>query len=292
VRADVAISPYYLWAEPALGGGIDVTVAVMNVGAVAAQNVAVRIRAGNPVTGTLVYSGVVASLAPDSQELVRVRWRAPLSSRTVLYAWANPDRVLAETRSDNNLASLETTLNTVQRALQPGWNLVSFAVSPLSGTLPITRVQDVLASVGGAYDAVQWYDSADTADPWKIYNPAAPDYANDLHELACGQGFWVHMIQTKTFRLTGAPIVSQTIPLHSGFNLIGWPLTRSRNLPLALSSISGKYRSVWSYAGDGANPAWFRYAPGAPAWANNLSSLQAGKGYWIEVTQDCVWGIN
>jgi hypothetical protein len=165
--------------------------------------------------------------------------------------------------------------------------LVSFNVNPISGTLPITRVQDVLYSVAGGYDLVEYYDSTDAADPWKVYGPARPAYSNSLHTLRVGQGFWVHMLNEATWTLRGTPVTSLSIPLYVGWNMVGWPVRTDRTLPGALNGIAGKYVSVWAYPGGDADPPWRHYAPAAAPWANNLGQMEPGKGYWLEVTQNC-----
>jgi hypothetical protein len=34
---------------------------------------------------------------------------------------------------------------------------------------------------------------------------------------------------------------------------------------------------------------WHAYQPGAPAWANDLSMLEPGNTYWVNVSADCLW---
>ena len=182
----------------------------------------------------------------------------------------------------------DCTLTTAfSRALSVGWNLVSFNVNPISGTLPITRVQDVLASVAGAYGLVERYEGCDPADPWKVFNAAAPPEGNDLLELLPGQGFWLHMLTEATWTLQGTPITNLSIALCTGWNMVGWPLSSARALPTALDSVAGQYQSVWGYAGELADPPWRRYVPQAAPWTNSLVQLEPGGGYWIDVTEDC-----
>jgi len=49
-----------------------------------------------------------------------------------------------------------------------------------------------------------------------------------------------------------------------------------------LNSIAGKYTKVWTW--DGATQTWQLYDTAAPA-VSDLSSLQAGQGYWIQATE-------
>ncbi len=60
-------------------------------------------------------------------------------------------------------------------------------------------------------------------------------------------------------------------------------ITKLRDLS-ALAGIAGKYTVMYTYkAADTADP-WKLFAPSAPAYVNDLTSLEAGRGYWIYVT--------
>ncbi len=183
-----------------------------------------------------------------------------------------------------------TTLSIVrqfEQTLDPGWNLVSFDVNPLSDGEPVTQVGDVLASLAGSYDVVQYYDASDVADPWKLYDPQGLPGTNDLQALYPGQGFWVHMLTEDTWSLVGTPVESLEMALNAGWNMVGWPFRTPGSLPAALSSIEGSYASVWSYVGTPPEHPWLRYGADAPDWVNTLASLESGRGYWIYANEDC-----
>ena len=67
-----------------------------------------------------------------------------------------------------------------------GWNLIGWPSDD-------TRSIDVaLASIAGQYDVVYSYDAYNAGDPWSVYNPTAPPYANDLTQVGPGQALWIH----------------------------------------------------------------------------------------------------
>lgn len=72
-------------------------------------------------------------------------------------------------------------------AANGGWNLIGW---PSDDTRSVTAA---LASIGGKFDIVYSYNAYDTADPWKVYSPSAPAYANDLVQIATGQALWIHI---------------------------------------------------------------------------------------------------
>lgn len=68
------------------------------------------------------------------------------------------------------------------------------------------------------------------------------------------------------------------LPLDQGWRLISFPIQPSNPSPeAALSSIDGKYDSIWEYNPDAG---WSIYLPGG---ASDLSELGPGKGYWLKM---------
>jgi len=68
------------------------------------------------------------------------------------------------------------------------------------------------------------------------------------------------------------------IPLSAGWNLISLPIQPSDLTPgVVLSSIEGKYDSVWGYDSD---TGWSRYKPGSES---NLTELEPRIGYWLKM---------
>ena len=173
-----------------------------------------------------------------------------------------------------------------EAVLVPGWNLISIPVSPVS-----TAVTDVLASLAGSYDLVYAYDAFDTADPWKKYNVAMPPILNDLRDIDETMGFWIRVSGVLTLTVPGTLPISPTIPLRSGWNLVGYPSLVTRPVTQALASIAGQYDLVYAYeAADPADP-WKKYNVAMPPILNDLVAMAPGKGYWLRVAADCVWTV-
>jgi len=82
------------------------------------------------------------------------------------------------------------------------------------------------------------------------------------------------------------------IPLTSGWNLISIPVSpASTVITDVLSSIEGQYDLVYAYdAWDAADP-WKKYNTAAPPFLNDLTQMGPGWGYWIRVSEDCVWRV-
>ncbi len=163
--------------------------------------------------------------------------------------------------------------------LREGWNLISIP-RVLNGTSPDV----VLASIAGKYDLVHAWDASDPADPWKSYMPGL---GGDLTYISRGMGLWVHMTQAGTLTVEGETPTTTSIPLYTGWNLVGYPAGAARPVPEALASIAGKYTLVFEYDASAPNAPWRSYSPQVPDFANTLQAMRPGFGYWVKATQDC-----
>lgn len=110
-------------------------------------------------------------------------------------------------------------VQTMNCDLKPGWNLIS--VPLIVGGPP----EQVLKSINGSYDIVQWYDPSDANAPWKTYHPEKPQYMNTLHMINNIQGLWLHTNISGSLMLTITGIVPMetSILLKPGWNLVGYP---------------------------------------------------------------------
>ena len=77
---------------------------------------------------------------------------------------------------------------------------------------------------------------------------------------------------------------SKYIDLILGWNLVGYNSSTAQPIADALASIADKYISVWAFE----NGAWKVYNPAGPGFID-LTTMQPGYGYWINVTEPCRW---
>jgi hypothetical protein len=177
-----------------------------------------------------------------------------------------------------------TVYASVSLDLSLGWNLISLSLEPLD-----PAPEEVLASIAGDYDQVLAYDGCDAGDPWKRYSPGGGE--NDLVAMDVQRGYWVHTTSAVTLDLTGILPGAVDIPLCTGWNLVGYPAQDASLVTDALLSIDGQYTRVMTY--DTSDPAdsWKQYDDGAPAYANDLATMDPERGYWLRVTEDCAWTV-
>ncbi len=170
-----------------------------------------------------------------------------------------------------------------EKSLAVGWNLVSLPVIPEN-----TAITEVLSSIAGKYALVEAYDAEH--DTWRIYDPAMPPAANTLLTLDEATAFWIKMCEPATLQVPGLLPIYTEQRLFAGWNLVSYPASEPRTVADAFSSIAGKYTQVLRYE-PGESTAWKRYNVGIPPWANSLTQITSGWGYWVYVTQDCTLAI-
>ncbi len=90
-------------------------------------------------------------------------------------------------------------------------------VTATATTTPPPLVSQQLSPISSQLALVVYFNPADTNDPWKLYDPAAPPFVSDLQQLEIGRGYWVKLNQAATFTM-GAT----SLPLRPGWNLMGW----------------------------------------------------------------------
>jgi parallel beta-helix repeat protein len=164
--------------------------------------------------------------------------------------------------------------------LKSGWNLISIPF--IQGEQDMISVLD---SIDGLYDAVQWYDSSDPSDPWKIHVVGKP-FGNDLFELNETMGFWVHITQPgdTIFVYNGTqPASNQTIQLHTGWNMVGYPSLTSYNRTEGLNNLAfdSEVKAIWSYNTE--TQTWEEMGEG--------DSFEIGRGYWVLAMDEVVWQV-
>ncbi len=170
-----------------------------------------------------------------------------------------------------------------QVALAAGWNLVSLPATP-----PNTDPLAVFCSIADRLVSAFTYHESPQGSNWRIYSPAMPAYARTLTWIDETMGIWVQVDAACTWVCPGSTTSGVTIPLHAGWNLVGYPLATSQPVAQGLASIEGQYRQV--YAWDPTTPAdpWRVYDVESGPEASSLKTLDPAHGYWILTTEGCM----
>jgi hypothetical protein len=171
---------------------------------------------------------------------------------------------------------IDTNENIVGKYVIPlnsGWNLISIPLSQND-----TRISEVLKSIDDNYNIVQWYDAK--SGIWR-------SSSSSLTGINRTMGLWIHMKNTCNLSVAGALPKSTDIALYEGWNLVGYPSLKTRNLNDALSGIT--WRAVQQYDAFDANDPWKHNSTKKPNNLNDLEEMQSGRGYWVYITINDTW---
>jgi parallel beta-helix repeat protein len=164
--------------------------------------------------------------------------------------------------------------------LYQGWNLVSIPFIQLD-----TDLETVLNPISGSYDAVQWYNISDPSDNWKEYHISKP-FPNELDKINHTMGFWIHIIEPGGILMEYSgmlPTQNQSIPIHTGWNLIGYPSLTRHNRTNGLNTIT------YGTEIDALN--WYDSASKTWHIMNENDIFIPGRGYWLHSKIETTWEV-
>jgi parallel beta-helix repeat protein len=165
--------------------------------------------------------------------------------------------------------------------LYEGWNLIS-----IPSILSDTNLGVILNSIKGSYDSVQWYNVSDTSDPWKHNSTLKSFYLNDLDNIDHTMGFWIHITEPGgvLFQYPGTkPMENQSINIHPGWNLVGYPSLISHNRTSTLNNVTYgiDVDAIWTY--NAATQKWKEITAS--------DNFEVGRGYWVHSKVTKVWTV-
>ncbi len=90
-----------------------------------------------------------------------------------------------------------------------GWNLIGFPAG--EPRHPYTA----LSSIAGKWERIFGFDKFDEEDPWEVFDPVVPDWANDLRVMQPGRGYWLLVTEATTLEIRNQgppPVVAISAP--------------------------------------------------------------------------------
>ena len=160
--------------------------------------------------------------------------------------------------------------------LQHGWNLVAWtgAASP----------SDDAGAIVGRFDQILTYDAAEQA--FRRFSPGVP-FASDPGTMHLGGGVWIHVTavdgavwEQPAFR------EARSVPLHAGWNLVGWTGPSGTEVADAIAEIAPAVERLFTL--DSRAQRFRGFTPG-PASLRGAASLDYGDGVWVRVTRAVTW---
>jgi uncharacterized protein (TIGR03790 family) len=272
---DLTASPddiFFSNPRPNPGETIDIDAAVHNVGYFPAVNATVSFYLGGTPIGSRLATVIDGASTAVSMHL----------NTTGLNGWYDicvfadsPDEYYELDETNNVACSKIGVVTTYTIHLTPGHRFVSFPLLPANET-----IESVLSTVAGCFDYVRYFDALDPVSPWKVFMPGRNP--NSLLRLDNSMGFWINVTSDCDLTVIGVRPDTTTIPLHPGWNMVGFP---SMNASYAVADLKAALGmpSVNVEAFDAmAAPYYLRRVPDSYA-------MTAGEGYWVFVPSTASW---
>ncbi len=279
--------------SPSQGDIVLITATIHNQGTTDSYPVSAGFFDGDPDSGGIpigTFKQVPHILIHGESVQVNATWDTTGKTGSHdIYVVVDYDNKITETDEGNNKVYKTIMINGTSPPPDPpqnfsisldfGWNLVSF---PL--LVSDTKLEQVLDSISGDFDSIQYYNSSDVSDPWKHYNIQKPSYMNDLKELDDEKGFLIHITNLSGAEMViqgVAPPGPQSIHLYSGWNLVGYPSVTAQLRDDALNNLvfGGEIDAILSQVEITRD---LRYI-------EQCDEMEPGKGYWIYAISDCDW---
>jgi hypothetical protein len=163
-------------------------------------------------------------------------------------------------------------------ALQPGWNLAGFfgqASLPLGDVFPPgsfpSDVGAIYRLIDGNPDYQAWFANGGSG--------------RTLNDLQSGEAYWMHALLPTVVSGGFSLTVPLPVALEAGWNEFVY-IGASADVRDALSSIAGKYTSVYRWSNSGGAAGWRSNHAEIPAWAQGFTHLDTCGAYSIFVTED------
>ncbi|MEE9489698.1 MAG: hypothetical protein V3V91_04575, partial [Thermoplasmata archaeon] len=169
----------------------------------------------------------------------------------------------------NNSAPYSAQAGKYVKNLMPGWKLVSIPLEQKDDS-----VDAVLRTL--SFDTARYY----YAGSWKSYS-TQKNYCT-LEQIGTNMGIWVEVVSRSNLTVAGRVPTTTLVNLAKGWNLVGFPSFDTDYTIADLKSDSGAIRVEIFNA---FSPPYFLRV------ANDIETMTAGNGYWIEASASGTWTV-
>ncbi len=177
------------------------------------------------------------------------------------------------------MVTTKIPIATINIPLYEGWNLISIPVRTADN-----NIESILSSIAGKYISVWSYNNG-----WNfsIFDTSLKSKA-EIKTIEQGFGYWIKMLSDSVLTITGKILTNASKELGIGWNLIGCKSISAKNIDKILQPISDQIISAWGY--DSQRKQWLKYITNDSS--NNLEMIEPGKGYWLNVKNECILDFN
>ncbi|MDP2058801.1 MAG: hypothetical protein Q8J97_03610, partial [Flavobacteriaceae bacterium] len=166
-------------------------------------------------------------------------------------------------------------------ALNIGWNIISANVIPAN--LNMMDIFQTLIDAGKLKKVMD--ESGKTIENFGAFG----GWKNNIGNLTATEGYKVNMIAGSTLSLQGTPVqLPLDINLNIGWNIIPYPCSSIQDAKVLVQSLidAGKLKKVMDEAGK-----TIENFGAFGGWKNNIGNFTPGKGYKVNVLENCVLTI-
>ncbi|MFO7678367.1 MAG: hypothetical protein R6V50_08330 [Thermoplasmatota archaeon] len=176
--------------------------------------------------------------------------------------------------AESHLFDSETSANFIieEYTLYKGWNLITMAAN---STINASH----LASNISGCEMVSWFDAEDQSYKTYVNGSSAYDF-----QLISGYGLFVYMNQNLSLNISGAEITSVSVPLESGWDMIGWYKETETNASNIQSAITNCSQVSWYNTSK--DPKGFTTYTGP---GSNNFPIERGLGLFVYVNESSIW---
>lgn len=162
-------------------------------------------------------------------------------------------------------------LTTQHLAIPTSWSLISYNNMPSNPNL-----MNILQPLIDDSKLVKVTDEAGNV----IQNVPGIGWVNQIGDMYNTEGYHINLSSAGVLEVTGVPAeLPFTIPLSSGWNIMGYPLKQSQDAKDAVQPLITNSELVKVMDGSGG---FIEFIPGT-GWVNTIGDFVAGEGYQINV---------
>lgn len=197
-----------------------------------------------------------------------------LAAFAALYA-KNHD-ITGRASTDTTVFIINSTPITCNFDVGAGYNIISLPCLTTATVINVTR--------GANVTAIYEYTPGQV-DKWKVYNPNLPSWVvSDLYYMSRRPGYIAIMVSSANNTLEGSKVLSTSINLGAGWNLVGFPSSNASNITLSIGALNISITNITAY--DKPSETFFSYPGGG------LVYFVPGQGYWINATTGITWTVS
>lgn len=156
--------------------------------------------------------------------------------------------------------------------LQAGWNMMSLYVTPYN-----INMKNIVQPLIDSSSLIKVIDETGSI----IQEIPGLGWLNTIGDMYNTEGYYIKVANNDTLSIEGSQVETPTsIPLFSGWNMIGYPLQVGQDAMAAIQPLitNSSFIKIINEAGG-----FIQYIPGL-GWLNTIGNFEPGEGYYIKVS--------